>query len=158
MQNETIDKLKNAGYITVTDDSQGIADKVGISGGGDNFPYEYVCPDDFSVIVQPEDWEIEGESWARVELENPIQIPNPYNVKYYKCNGQVAYDGEAYIIVDFGEEYEASVSLGIHIEDHKAFIYRVAIDIFSEIDDPSSITPITLNFTDLIFIGNKKQS
>jgi len=34
MKNETIDKLKNAGYITVTDDSQGIADKVGISGGG----------------------------------------------------------------------------------------------------------------------------
>ena len=34
MENETIDKLKNAGYITVTDDSQGIADKVGIGGGG----------------------------------------------------------------------------------------------------------------------------
>lgn len=32
MKNETIDKLKNAGYITVTDDSQGIADKVGIGG------------------------------------------------------------------------------------------------------------------------------
>ena len=34
MQNETIDKLKKAGYITVTADSQGIADQVGISGGG----------------------------------------------------------------------------------------------------------------------------
>lgn len=38
MQNETIDKLKNAGYITVTDDSQGIADKVGIGGGGGDQP------------------------------------------------------------------------------------------------------------------------
>ena len=39
MQNETIDKLKEAGYITVTADSQGIADKVGI---GDDFPYKWV--------------------------------------------------------------------------------------------------------------------
>ena len=34
MKNEIIDKLKEAGYITVTDDSQGIADKVGVSGDG----------------------------------------------------------------------------------------------------------------------------
>ena len=40
MQNETIDKLKNAGYITVTDDSQGIADAVGIDGGSGNFDEE----------------------------------------------------------------------------------------------------------------------
>ena len=33
MRNETIDKLKIAGYITSTDDSQGIADKVGITPG-----------------------------------------------------------------------------------------------------------------------------
>ena len=32
--NETIDKLKSAGYITVTDDSQGIADKCEIGSGG----------------------------------------------------------------------------------------------------------------------------
>ena len=35
MENETIDKLKDAGYITSTDDSQGIADKVGIVEGMD---------------------------------------------------------------------------------------------------------------------------
>ena len=42
MQNETIDKLKEAGYITVTDDSQGIADKVGVP---EAFPYEYIMLD-----------------------------------------------------------------------------------------------------------------
>jgi len=40
MKNETIDKLKNAGYITVTDDSQGIADKVGITSGGSDTPID----------------------------------------------------------------------------------------------------------------------
>ena len=39
MKNEIIDKLKDAGYITVTDDSQGIADKCNIgNGGSSNFP------------------------------------------------------------------------------------------------------------------------
>lgn len=46
MQNETIDKLKNAGYITVTDDSQGIADKVGVP---EAFPYEFVKLPDFNI-------------------------------------------------------------------------------------------------------------
>ena len=52
MQNETIDKLKAAGYITVTDDSQGIADKVGIQGGGagEESGY-YLFGDDASSVV-----------------------------------------------------------------------------------------------------------
>ena len=52
MQNEIIDKLKNAGYITVTDDSQGIADKVGVSGGGtgEESGY-YLFGDDASAVV-----------------------------------------------------------------------------------------------------------
>ena len=155
MQNETIDKLKNAGYITVTDDSQGIADKVGIS-GGDNFPYEYVCPDDFSVSIQPDDWNIdEYESRARVEVVNPIQIPYPYKVEYWKCNGQTISGGEVFFDEGFGE---VCVRLGQFIEDHKkAFIDKVEAVIYNEFD-PSSIIPLTLNFTDLVFIGNKKQS
>lgn len=40
MKNEIIDKLKVAGYITVTDDSQGIADKVGVAGGGGKSVFE----------------------------------------------------------------------------------------------------------------------
>ena len=48
MQNETIDKLKNAGYITVTDDSQGIADKAGVP---EAFPYEFVKLPDITVEV-----------------------------------------------------------------------------------------------------------
>ena len=51
MTNETIDKLKDAGYITVTDDSQGIADKIGIP---EAFPYEYVKLPDFEYILTEE--------------------------------------------------------------------------------------------------------
>ena len=52
MQNEIIDKLKNAGYITVTDDSQGIADKVGVSGGGMGTESGYfLFGDDASAVV-----------------------------------------------------------------------------------------------------------
>ena len=49
MQNETIDKLKNAGYITVTDDSQGIADKVGVP---EAFPHEFVILPDFEYTTK----------------------------------------------------------------------------------------------------------
>ncbi len=53
MQNEIIDKLKNAGYITVTDDSQGIADKVGVSGGGTGEESGYILfANDASSIAQ----------------------------------------------------------------------------------------------------------
>lgn len=53
MQNEIIDKLKNAGYITVTDDSLGIADKVGVSGGGTGEESGYcLFADDVTSITQ----------------------------------------------------------------------------------------------------------
>lgn len=71
MQNETIDKLKEAGYITVTADSQGIADKVGIP---EAFPYEFaMLPDfeDFSYTIKegdvPDDTEV-------LKLQ-PVEIP-----------------------------------------------------------------------------------
>ena len=49
--NETIDKLKSAGYITVTADSQGIAEQCDISAGNPNDAYcGNICSSDTYVL------------------------------------------------------------------------------------------------------------
>ena len=129
------------------------SDKIAPAGGGSNeFPYEYACPDDFSITIKPEDWDIDKESWARVNIET-IQLPNAYCGCVAKCNN-VLYDSytecfhEIYIpfIDDVGE-------VSFTIDNNK--ITHINVGVYQTID-PSDIQPLTLNFTNLVFIGAKK--
>jgi len=153
MQNETIDKLKNAGYITVTDDSQGIADKVGISGGVDNFlmnmHVQMISPSLYNLKIG----RLMVKVWAFVEI-NPIQIPNSLNCLCWKCNSYKSYDTEVQITAPW---YESDLFVELNVKYPGHYIDKISVGCFEEID-PSSIQPLTLNFTDLIFIGDKKQS
>ena len=125
MSNEIIDKLKNAGYITVTDDSQGIADKAGVDGGGGGDRPAPIDPEqyknDYTTIEVIEDGsvislyaEITSKDYISF-TEDIINYYKPLQTVQYRVNG-----GEwvswipAYIFDDPGEynivEYESCIS------------------------------------------------
>ena len=114
MANETIDKLKNAGYITITDDSQGIADKIGIP---EAFPYEFVKLPDIEYTVQEGDrdgkmlleWDYEKYISADIQEIKTGHIASLFrDSSNDKLNGfSITYRGDSVIqlIVASGEQY-----------------------------------------------------
>ena len=86
MQNETIDKLKNAGYITVTDDSQGIADKVGVP---EAFPYEFVKLPDVEFVLTEEKTESFSEKVGEFDytILPPLNQSNTKIIIYTNTKG-----------------------------------------------------------------------
>ena len=153
MQNETIDKLKNAGYITVTDDSQGIADKAGIPSGGSDIPLEYSCPDDFSVTIQPEDWEYDKEiSIANFDTDISVEFDNgDIALIYGECNGVSGYGSDMNVVI---EVPWGDARVNIYIDKSGYISGSISAGIF----DPSELVAITLNFTNLLFISNIKRT
>lgn len=110
MKNEIIDKLKDAGYITVTDDSQGIADKVGIS-GEDNITVESLTKEEYDALEEkdPEtiyivkndptnghEWvdigQVDDDGYHIVWATKNIGAENPWDAgKYFAWGDTVGY-------------------------------------------------------------------
>ena len=122
--------------------------------GGDEFPYEYVCPDDFSVTVQYEDWEdIEEEPHCEINID---EIDIPEDAKCYYCvNGEYGSNFEsAYVKIGSGKQY-ITVEVAPLIDDNKLSGFSL-----QSYEDGTTIiqqaSPITFNFTDMLFLGEKK--
>ena len=123
-------------------------------GGGGDFPYEYVCPDDFSATVQYEDWEnLDSEPYCEIHID---EIDIPEDARYYYCvNGAYGYtSGSASVKIGSGKQY-ITVDAYPLIDDNKlsGFAFRYYEDGETIIQQAS---PITFNFTDMTFIGKKK--
>jgi len=84
MKNEIIDKLKEAGYITVTDDSQGIADKVGIGGdssssGGESGKFVAITKlDDYSLQITIKTI-VRDDTIKVYEINEPNKFPTGFS-------------------------------------------------------------------------------
>ena len=117
---------------------------------GDDFPYEYYCPDDFSVVINPEDWTIEqGWTYAEKQIPTQIKVPEGYELKIGTCNNA------DYSVVDGQFNLEIAGIADSCIVGFDVLENIIGITVYEEFD-PSEADPITLNFKDLIFLGNKK--
>ena len=103
----------------------------------------------FSVVINPEDWTIEeGEGHAQKQI--PTQVPESYKLKIGTCNGQDynVSEGNFTVYID-----ETGLDLEINLVEELNKIYILSYGEF----DPFEVGSTTLNFKDLIFLGNKKQ-
>ena len=117
---------------------------------GDDFPYEYYCPDDFSVTINPEDWTTHhGEANAQKQIPIQLKVPEGYELKIGTCNTENYNAGEMCFAM-FIDEVSTNCYIELITESN---IININAD--GEIAS-SEVEPVTLNFKDLIFLGNKK--
>ena len=142
-------------YKEYVDGSWVESDKIATPGSGtDNFPYEYVCPDDFSVTIQYEDWEnVESEPYCEIHVD---EIDIPAGAKYFYCvNGRKGdYFESAYIELGSGKNI---LTIDVFpLTDNNKFSGFA----FQGWDDGETLiqqaSPMTVNFTDILFLGEKK--
>ena len=131
------------------------SEEISPAGSGDEFPYEYACPDDFSVTVQYEDWEnLEEEPYCEIHIDE-IDIPENITTYFYCVNGSKGSDSEcAYVKIGSSKQY-ITVEVAPLIDDNKLSGFS-----FCGHERGTTIiqqaSPITFNFTDMLFIGEKK--
>jgi hypothetical protein len=122
------------------------------SGGEDSFPYEYYCPDDFSVVVNPEDWNDDDYPYAEISIPASLQVPENYKLILGSCNN-VLYVIEEHSFYVFIEQGKKHYTISVRIDFDQNIFYIMQMDTF----DPFEVGPITLNFKDFFFLGNKKE-
>ena len=139
--------------ITSVRNSDGV-EIVSGGGGGVDFPYEYVCIDDFSVTVQYEDWEdIEEEPYCVIHIDE-VDIPENSDYFYYVNGVKGSEEFAAYAEIG-SDENRMTLEICILIDDGKVNGFS-----FEGWEDGETIirqaSPITFNFSKMIFIGQKK--
>ena len=148
----------NAGGGTVVKSITSVKNSEGTEivsgGGGDEFPYEYVCPDDFSVTIQPEDWEISGEEAnCHINIE-PIALPENCETYFYYVNENCGnQDNSAYIVLGNDKH---QLYLEIYFLMLSGNFNGFGIIATGDITLIESEFPYTFDFSKIVFIGEKK--
>lgn len=118
----------------------------------DAFPYEWICPDDFSITIQPNDWDTDDESeFYSINIDVDIPIISSCILESWYCNNvRRTESGDTTITTPWGHD------VYVYLDKNDEKIYKIVILSYDSSFNPSEVVPFTLNFTDLLFIGNKK--